>query len=161
MVYLKAGLHVLGRQASNNDMVTILDHGPIYRLAFLRALGPEIATSEVYNRWWTSLLNQWIATLDVVIWVDAPDEILLERIRARDCKHTIKEKCEQEAYEFLNHYRTFLAKILSEAVTDRQITLLRFDTSQESVEQMVDKVLATFDSVSNTRSKAGLRAARG
>lgn len=147
MAYLKAGLHLLEQQASNHGMVTVLDHGPIYRLAFLRALGPEITTSQLYNRWWTSLLSQWTATIDIVIWLDAPDAILLERIRARDRWHTIKEKCEQEAYEFLTHYRTFLEQIIAESVADGQVTLLRFDTNQESVEQMVDKILPTFDTV--------------
>lgn len=147
MTYLKAGLHVLRQQASNNDMVTILDHGPIYRLAFLRALGPEITTSQPYKSWWASLFNQWIATLDIIIWLDAPDAVLLKRIRTRDSRHTIKEKCEQDAYEYLTHYRTFLAQTIVESVTDCQITLLRFDTNQESVEQMVDKILVTFDAV--------------
>ncbi len=149
MVYLKAGLHVLGHQKSNNNRVTILDHGPIYRLAFLRELGPEITTSQLYTRWWTSLLNQWIATLDIVIWLDAPNVFLLERIRVRDRWHTIKEKCEKEANEFLTHYRTFLEQIIAESVTDHQVVLLHFDTNQESVDQIVDKVLATFDSAPN------------
>jgi shikimate kinase len=156
MAYLKAELQVLEQQASNNGMVTILDHGPIYRLAFLRALGPEITTSQPYTRWWNSLLNQWIATIDIVIWLDAPNVILLERIRAREQRHTIKEKCEQEAYEYLTHYRTFLEQIIADSVIDREVTLLRFDTNKESVEQMVDKVLNTFDSA----PKAGLRPAR-
>ena len=150
MVYLKAGLHVLGQQASNNDMVTILDHGPIYRLAWLRAFGPDITTSQLYKGWWDNLLNQWIATVDIVIWLDAPNAILLERIRARDSWHTIKETCEQEAYEYLMQYRTALEQIIAESVTDGQVMLLRFDTNQESIEQIVDMVLTTFDSAPNT-----------
>ena len=147
MVYLKAWLHVLGQQASNNDRMAILDHGPIYRLAVLREFGPEITTSQPYKRWWASLLNQWTATLDIVIWLDAPNAILLERIRARDHWHTIKEESEQEAYEYLTRYRSALEQIIAESLTDRQVTLLRFDTNQESVEQMVDHILATFDAV--------------
>lgn len=147
MVYLKAWLHVLGQQASNNGMVTILDHGPIYLLALLREFGPEITTSQLFKRWWASLLNQWAATLDIIIWLDAPDVILLERIRARDRWHTIKERCEQEAYEYLTHHRTALEQIIAESVTDGQVRLLRFDTNQESVEQIADKILTTFDAV--------------
>ena len=147
MVYLKAWLHVLGQRASNNDRVIILDHGPIYRLAVLREFGPEISKSQPYKRWWASLLHQWTATLAIVIWLDAPNAILLERIRARDHWHTIKDKCEQEAYEYLTHYRTALERILAESVTDRQLTLLRFDTNQETVEQIVEKTLTTFDAV--------------
>jgi thymidylate kinase len=147
IVYLEAWLHILGQQAPNNDRVIILDHGPFYLLAVLREFGPEITTSQLFKSWWASLLNQWTATIDIVIWLDAPDSVLLERIRARNRWHAIKEKCEQEAYEFLTNYRRTLEQIIARSVTDRQITLLRFDTNQESVEQIADKVLATFDAV--------------
>jgi shikimate kinase len=148
MAYLKAELKVLEQQASNNGMVILLDHGPIYRLAFLRALGPEITTSKRYARWWTNLLNQWTALIDIVIWLDAPNVVLLERIRGRDQQHTIKEKCEQEAYEYLIHYRTFLEQTIVESLNNSGVKLLRFDTDQESVEEMVYKIQTTFNSVS-------------
>ncbi len=144
MAYLEAGLHVLGQQGAKNGSVTLLDLGPIYRLAFLREFGPEITTSQLYKRWWASLLDQWAATLDMVIWLDAPDAILLERIRARDQRHTIKEQSEQEAFEVLARYRTSFEQTIAESVTDHQVTLLRFDTNQASVEQIADSVLAAF-----------------
>lgn len=147
MVYLKAWLHVLEQQASKNDGVTLLDHGPIYLLALLREFGPEITTSELFKSWWANLYHQWSATIDILIWLDAPDEILLERIRVRDRWHLIKDKSEQEAYEFLTRYRTSLEQIIAESVTNHRVTLLRFDTSEESVEQMADKILAAFDFV--------------
>ena len=141
MVYLKAGLHVLEQQTSNNDMVIMLDHGPIYRLAFLREFGPEITTSQLYKRWWNNLLTQWIATLDTIILLDASNDILLKRIRDRDRKHTIKEIYEQEAHEFLTRYRSSFEQIIGESITDRPVRLLRFDTNQVSVAQIVDEVL--------------------
>lgn len=149
MACLKAGLHALGRQSSNHDTVTVLDHGPIYRLAFLRALGPEITTSQPYERWWASLLNQWTEVITLIIWLDAPNVVLQERIRARNSRHTIKEKPEPEAYAFLNDYRSFLEQTIAEVMADRQVTLLRFDTNDESVNQIVDKILATFGSIAN------------
>lgn len=141
MVYLKAGLHVLDQQTSNNDVVIMLDHGPIYRLAFLREFGPEITTSQLYKRWWNNLLTQWIATLDTIILLDASNDILLKRIRDRDRKHTIKEIYEQEAHEFLTRYRSSFEQIIGESITDRPVRLLRFDTNQVSVAQIVDEVL--------------------
>lgn len=147
MAYLKAWLHVLGQQASNSDSMTILDHGPIYRLAVLREFGPEIAKSQTFKKWWASLLNQWAATLDFIIWLDAPNDILWERIRARERWHFIKDKCEHEAFEFLTRYRTSFEQTLAESATDCQITLLHFDTNQESVKQIADKILAIFDAV--------------
>jgi broad-specificity NMP kinase len=146
MAYLKAGLHLLGQQTPKNGSVTILDHGPIYRLAFLREFGPEITTSRPYKRWWANLLRQWTARIDVVISLDAPNVVLLERIRARDSWHTTKEKCDEEAFEILCRYRTACEQTIAESVTERRLTLLRFDTSQQSTEQIVERVLATFDS---------------
>jgi len=147
MVYLKAGLHVFRQEALNKDVVTVLDHGPIYRLATLREFGPELTTSQLYARWWANLFSQWAATLDMIIWLDAPNVILLDRIRCRDHWHVIKEKCEREAYDFLTRYRTAMEQLIVRSVTDHQVALLRFDTSQKSAEQIVDKVLATFDAV--------------
>lgn len=147
MVYLRAGLHVFRHEASNNNVVTVLDHGPMYRLATLREFGPELTTSPLYARWWTNLFSQWSATLDMIIWLDAPNVILLDRIRGRDHWHVIKEKCEREAYEFLTRYRTAMEQLIVRSVTDHQVALLRFDTSQQSTEQIVDEVLASLDGV--------------
>jgi len=145
MVYLVAGLDVLGQQASNSDLVTVLDHGPIYRLAFLRELGPEITKSQRYKRWWTHLLNQWIDTLDVIISLDAPNDILWERIRARDRLHFIREKREYEAFEFLSRYRTSFERTIAEGMTDHHPMLLHFDTNQVSLERIVNEVLVILD----------------
>jgi len=145
MMYLKAWHHVLGRQTLNNGMVTVLDHGPIFRLALLREFGPEITTGQLYERWWDSTLNQWAATLDMLIWLDAPDAILMERIHARNERHKVREKSEQEAYEFLARYRTSYEQIISMLATGGGPRVLRFDTDQESVSQIVDQVLVAFD----------------
>lgn len=157
MTYLKAGLPVLRRQALNNGTAIILDHGPIYRLAFLRALGPEITTSQRYMSWWADLFNQWVSTINIIIWLDAPNGILLERIRGRGQQHPIKENGQQDAYEYLIRYRLFLEQIIAESVSAGQIMVLRFDTNQESTEQIIDKVLTVVDFAPETSAKVASR----
>lgn len=149
MVYLKAGLNVLGQQASNNGRVTVLDHGPIYRLAFLREFGPEITNSPSYKRWWESMFKEWVTILDMVIWLDAPNDVLWKRIRTRDRWHMVKNKCEGEAFEFLTRYRASFEQTIAESQMISQIKLLRFDTYQESVELISEKILAALGLVSN------------
>ncbi len=146
MVYLRAWLHALEKPTPNPGIVTIFDHGPIYRLAYLRALGPEITSSEVYQKWWRTLLDRWSRVLDVIVWLDAPNPILLERIRARDSWHMVKDRSQEEAYAFLDHYRCFLEQTIAQAMNGRQV-LLRFDTSQQEVAQMADTILHTFDAL--------------
>jgi len=152
MVYLKAWLHVLGRRAPESDVITIFDHGPIYRLALLREFGPEIVNSPAYARWWASLLRQWTEALDMIIWLDAPNGVLLERIRARDRWHAVKDSHEREADEFLSHHRMALERLIGKLGRDGQVTLLRFDSSEESMEQIVERVLATIDSARGARA---------
>jgi deoxyadenosine/deoxycytidine kinase len=147
MVYLKAWLYELRRQALDHDNVILLDHGPIYRLALLREFGPQITKSQAYRRWWTDLLNEWTAALDVIVWLDAPNSVLLERIYARDRWHSIKEKSETEAFDFLTHHRIFLEQIIAETMNDHRAKLLCFDTNEESIEHIVDRTMRTFDSV--------------
>lgn len=150
MAYLQAGLKLLDRETPNDDMVTVLDHGPIYRLAFLREFGPEIASSDAYRRWWKKLLERWTVKLDLVVALDAPDEVLLDRIRARDCWHAVKEAPDHEAFEVLRRYRAAFEQTIAESVTPERVPLLRFDTSLLSTEEIADEVLATLTSWRDT-----------
>ena len=143
MVYLKGWPRVLRQQASNNGTVILLDHGPVFKLATLNAFGPERLKSRGFEQWWHSMFEQWAFTLDIVIWLNAPYEILVERINARNQRHAVKDKSELEAYKFLIRYQTSYKQTLAKLTACGGPTLLHFDTSQASIEQIVDEVLVT------------------
>jgi shikimate kinase len=145
MTILKGWHHVLGRQVSNDGTVIVLDQGPVFMLAKLHSFGPESLKSSSAEKWWSGTYNQWAATLDMVIWFDASDTLLLERIRARNCWHRVKEKSEQEAFKFLARYRRSYEQIISALTANGGPRILCFNTDQESLSQIVDKVLAAFD----------------
>jgi shikimate kinase len=142
IVYLKAWPRVLRRQASNNDTVILLDQGPVFRLATLHAFGPDRLKSPGFDRWWDSMFKQWAFTLDVVIWLDAPATVLVERINARDKRHAVRGKSELEAHQFLARYRMSYEQVLAQLRAYRELTLLQFDTDHAPVEQIADEVLA-------------------
>ena len=145
MVYLKAWPRVIRQQASNDGTLILLDHGPVFKLAKLNAFGPERLKSQGFEQWWHSMFEQWAFTLDIVIWLNAPDKILLERINARNKRHAVKGKSEREAYEFLIRYQTSYEQILAKLTAYGRPTLLPIDTSQASIEQTADEVLAACD----------------
>jgi len=144
IVRLMGWRHVLGRPATNG-VITLLDHGPVFKLTQLHAYGPRKLRHQSFDRWWSSFLKQWANTFDMFIWLDAPDEILLDRVHARDRGHPLKAISGKEANEFLARYRTSYARIISALRGNRGPRLLRFDTGQESLSQIVNKVLAAFD----------------
>lgn len=144
IVYLKAWPRVLRQQALNNGAAILLDLGPVFKLATLNEFGPQRLRSHGFEQWWHNMYKQWACTLDMVIWLDAPDTVLVERINSRSKQHPIKGKPDLEACEFLAHYRTSYEQILRKLTSHGETTLLRFDTSQASIEQIADKVLAAF-----------------
>jgi hypothetical protein len=146
MVYLKAWPPILKSQATQSGATLLLDHGPIFKLATLDAFGPERLKSQGFEQWWYGVLKQWAFTLDVVIWLSAPEKLLIERINARHQRHAVKGKSELEAQEFLTRYQNSYEQILAKLAEYGGPTPLKFDSSQASVEQIVDAILLTCDS---------------
>ena len=144
MVYLTGWHQVLRRQTLNHGTVFILDQGPVFQLAQLHGFGPENINSERFEEWWASVLDQWASTLDMVIWLDAPDAVLLERIHTRSKWHLVKNESEQEAREFLARYRASFEQMISALTADGGPRVLRFDTQQESMDRVVDNLLLEF-----------------
>lgn len=147
MVYLKAVHHIFRNRTSDNSGIIVLDHGPIYRLTTLCEFGPELTTSQLYTAWWAELFSQWAAMLDMIIWLDAPDETLWKRIHNRRRWHMVKDGSEQEAYDFLRRYRRVMERLITQSVNEYHVALLSFNTDQKSVEQIADDILATIDDV--------------
>ncbi len=141
MIYLNGWSRVLKRQATGRNIIVLLDHGPIFKLATLDAFGPERRGSEAFKKWWNEIFKQWAGLLDMVIWLDAPNPILETRINHRDQRHLVKGKPEPEAHEFLERYRTSYEQMLKILTTNGGPTLFQFDTSQISIEQIAENVL--------------------
>lgn len=146
LVYLKAWPQVLKQQAARGGAAILLDHGPVFKMATLDAFGPDYLKTERNEAWWNPMFRQWASTLDMVIWLDAPDLILEKRINSRSQRHAVKGKSETEALRFLGRYRKAYEQILARLMIDGGPALFQFDTSQTTIEQVVDEVLLTVDS---------------
>lgn len=141
MVYLNAWPPYLKRRATCGNTL-LLDHGPVFKLAMLNAFGPKSLKDREFDKWWSDMFQQWASTLDMVIWLTAPDSILLERINARNQRHTIKGKPEEESLDFLMRYQRSYEQILTKLTACAGLRLLRFDTSRSSVEQILDELIS-------------------
>lgn len=146
MVYLNAWSRVLRRTATSQDEVVLLDHGPVFKLATLNAFGPEWLRSQDLAYWWDGMCEQWANTLNMIIWLDASDTNLVERINTRSQRHAVKDKSEQEASVFLTRYRMAYEQILEKLLACGGPAMLQFDTAQLSIDQIIDEVLAAIQS---------------
>ena len=141
MIYLQAWLQALSRWPPPQGAVAILDHGPIYRLAWLQEFGPEMVRSRRFEQWSAAMLAQWSARLGLVLWLDAPDAVLMERIEARQRWHAVKGKASREVEQFLGRYRASYDRVLDRLTASGGPAVLRFDTQRVSLDQIVSSVL--------------------
>ena len=145
LLYLEGWPGVLRQEAADGTSTVLLDHGPIFKLATLNEFGPENLKTDEFEIWWNRMFKQWASTLDMVIWLDAPDLVLDQRINSRGQRHSVKGKSESEVVHFLARYRTSYEEILAKLRTAGGPRLLQFDTSRTSIEQVADEILSTLN----------------
>lgn len=141
MVYLKGWHRVFEQQAAYPGAIVLLDHGPVFRLATLYAFGPDRLREEAVQTWWADMFARWAATLDLVIWLDAPNSVLEKRINTRQQRHAVKGKTGLEVDQFLACYRRAYEHILGRLMALKKPMLVQFDTSQSTIDQIADEVL--------------------
>ncbi len=140
MLYLMVWHRAIKRRRQTDDLATVFDHGPIFRLALLREFGPEITRSKLFGRWWRTWLRRWMATLDAVVWVDAPDEVLVSRLRQRGHRFLAAGASDLEMQVFLDRYRTAFEKILASSPNSPP-RVMRFRSDEGSVDAIASEVL--------------------
>jgi len=137
--------YILQKEARKGSKVILLDQGPVYLMAEMKEFGPEYLRNQKAEKLWQSLYNRWANTLDMIVWLDAADANLLERIRTRDQEHIVKNEGASTVFEFLGRYRRAYEEIISrlEAKTTG-LRVLRFDTSRQQPKKIADHLLIEF-----------------
>lgn len=131
--------HVLQNELKNSNDIILLDQGPIYLLTESSEFGPEYlrqkkSVTELMN----DLYSRWAKLLDMVVWLDAPDADLAERIRSRDKGHPVKDQSMETTFEFLICYRTAYERAISRLLANHpELKVLRFDTSRTSLQEII------------------------
>lgn len=145
MGYLEKWILYLREQIHTKDIVCVLDPGSIYWLYELRNSGSAIIRSQKFKGWFNKMLHQWASFLDMIIWIDAPDEILLERVLDRDQWHKGKEQSKKKTFEDFAHERKGFGQIIAIMEEICRPKVLSFRSDQISTEQMANRVLTEMN----------------
>jgi hypothetical protein len=142
MSILKGWPCILQKEVKKNHQLILLDQGPVYLLAELREFGPEYLKGEDAKKFWQELYCRWAATLDLIVWLDAEDIYLLERIQTRAKEHVVKHEPESIVFDFLARYRKAYDYVVSTLGTcSSSLRVLRFDTKIHRPGEIVDRLL--------------------
>ncbi len=151
---------LLRRHTAEGCHAVVLDEGPVFLMTWLQAFAHPNGKSRRLRKWSERIVAEWSETLDAIIWLDAPDEVLAERIRYRAKPHRVKEKNDQEIYDFISCYRTSYEQVVSRLESARGPRVIRISTVENSPERIADEVMAQVSygakPVRNKKSGKGL-----
>jgi hypothetical protein len=123
----------------------IFDEGPVFALAWLRGFGHPVMRGAAADAWWHTAFEEWARLLDLVVVLDAPDELLARRIRGRPEDHEVKRASDPEIARWMARFRQSLDWVLARLALEAGVSVLRLDTSTSTPEQLAERTLAALD----------------
>ena len=134
-------LRLISREGAKGYRALLMDEGNVFALAKLRAFGCDVVKNEGGSM--QNLVNKVVPTLDAVIWLDAPDRVLAQRIRERNKEHRMKDKSDAEIKEHLSLYRSSFEGVVDDLRkrNGSSLQVFRFSTDQQPLEQIAESVL--------------------
>jgi hypothetical protein len=111
MIRLGALRRVVRDEAAKHRVI-LLDEGPVFALSWL-----DFFFTQYGNRaaaWRRRAVADWAALLDMVVFIDASDSTLAQRIRDRDKDHMVKSSSDEEIYGFTAGYRKAFDRVIAE-----------------------------------------------
>lgn len=151
LMRLRALYHHLELMRRNGSRVVVVEDGPALILSWLRAAAHRSATNGGMPSWWGSVVRRWAKTVDLVVFLDAPDGVLAERVLARPQANPFKDRPEAELSEALERSRGAYVSVLSDLEAHHGPPVLAFRTDHRSVAEITDELLVTFASERNGR----------
>lgn len=132
---------VLPARPAPDTTAVLLDEGPVFSMALMLAFGGSAGTSGVVARQVARALTRWASVLDAVVWLDADDDVLTSRIRAREKAHRIKDASPEVAHAFLRRYRDAYDVVGSGLADSGKVRVHRIDTATTSVSRAASDIV--------------------
>jgi len=118
----------------------LLDEGPVLALGWFTVYGDARVRRPGFTAWLERAVTRWASALDVVVLLDAPDAVLVRRIRERAKPHGAKAKTEAEITDFIRTYRDALEGAVAALHRAGGVAVVRIDTGDSTPETTAARV---------------------
>jgi adenylate kinase family enzyme len=123
--------HAIVERAFKRTHVVLLDQGPLYAMLRLMDEADARPRGARWLRWREQELSLWAAALDIAVVLDAPDDVLLKRIRARSKSHVLKDRPDKDASEALARWRALIEDLITEIHAHGNVEIHRINTDDK------------------------------
>lgn len=137
LVYLR----LLHSELSKNHFqkkIIIFDQGPLFLQAFLLTFGSSFCPKGFLQKWVYNNVSIWNNTLNGIIWLDADQTTLKERVADRDRDHPLKSQAEAEQDKFISGYQDVYDWLIS-LYEEAGVPVLRISTQKGDVSDTVER----------------------
>lgn len=149
MIRLESSSSIVRRHARRGSRALLFDQGPLFLL--LQLDGSQGSRSSAVRNGRAALLRRWGRTLDLVLVLDAPDDVLLDRIHRRGKRHALQGVDHDSARRSLDAQRETFERLLGELPSHGNVRTERIDTSSSSVSATTEAALTSVSSVASSR----------
>jgi shikimate kinase len=151
LMRLRALYHHLEILRRDDCRVVVVEDGPALILSWLREAAHGSSVTGDPPRWWTNVVKRWAEIVDIVVFLDAPQRVLTERVLARAQANPFKGRPESELSAELERSREAYVHVISDLQAYDGPTMVSFRTDQRSIAEITDELLVTFASERNGR----------
>jgi thymidylate kinase len=137
---------ILRKKADQQGRAIIVDQGPISMMAYLLVFGPESLKYDYVQSWWDSIYHKWGQALDLLVYLDTKDEVIIDRIRTRSQDHFLKKETTDVICDWIYKYRGLYTQILNRFESNgHKVKVLRIDSGSNSVDKLIQDLLPRID----------------
>jgi thymidylate kinase len=141
---------ILRNKADQQGKAILIDQGAISMMTYLTVWGPKSLYNDHIQSWWESVYYKWARTLDILIYLDTKDEIIIDRIRSRSQDHHLKTETTAVMCDWIMKYRLLYRQILNRFESNGfRAKVIRIDSGENSVEDIVNIFISLVESHPN------------
>jgi thymidylate kinase len=140
MIRLGALRSVVEDEAANHRVI-ILDEGPVFALSWLDVFFARNG-DRVPAAWRRRVVAEWARLLDVVVFIDASDITLANRIRTREKPHMVKGLPDEEIFGFSAGFRRAFERAIGELAEAGHIVVDTLKTDAGPVDENTAQLMS-------------------
>jgi thymidylate kinase len=120
----------------------IVDQGAISLMAYLKIWGTKGLYKNNMYEWWETIYRKWSKGIDLVILIDASDDVLISRINHRPQDHFLKGESNQLSQYWTEKYRALYEEILNHlASLDDNFHIIRINSDNSTVDEIASIII--------------------
>ena len=143
MIRLGALRRVVDDEARKHRVI-LLDEGPVFALSWLDVYFTRHGNAGEDSSWRRRAIADWAPLLDVVVFIDASDSTLAQRIRTRAQDHIVKDSSDEEIFGFSAGFRRAFDRVIAEISRAGHLVVDALRTDAGPQHETTDRLMTTL-----------------